>query len=157
MAAVLPVTRQIGGSGQEITRASHDLCVAEVHRCLIVDRLGVCKPFSSLFQHNKAIIVFVRVRERVLVHIPCWVLAWLCVTFSHASYLIIILWDAMRYFLYVIIIMHAFTSLENHSVTCLYLIPRGLNLFLFWFNYVSVFGFSNKTSIAQLYHVYSRW
>ncbi|XP_059358870.1 peroxiredoxin-like 2C isoform X2 [Carassius carassius] len=60
MAGVLPITRQIARSVQENKRASHDLCVSEVSDCLIFDRHGVCKTFSSLFQHNKAIIVFVR-------------------------------------------------------------------------------------------------
>uniref|UniRef100_A0A8C1QMX1 Peroxiredoxin like 2C n=1 Tax=Cyprinus carpio TaxID=7962 RepID=A0A8C1QMX1_CYPCA len=60
MAAVLPITRQIARSVQENRRASHDLCIAEVRDCLIFDRHGVSKTFSSLFQHNKAIIVFVR-------------------------------------------------------------------------------------------------
>ncbi|XP_058641012.1 peroxiredoxin-like 2C isoform X2 [Onychostoma macrolepis] len=60
MAAVLPVTRQIARSVQEITRASHELCISEVNDCLIFDRHGVSKTFNSLFQHNKAIIIFVR-------------------------------------------------------------------------------------------------
>lgn len=55
---------------------------------------------------------------------------------------------------------HALFSVCDHHHACfyliresfcdlLYLMPRGF--YLFWFNYVSVFGFSNKTSISQLF------
>ncbi|XP_043102211.1 peroxiredoxin-like 2C [Puntigrus tetrazona] len=60
MAAVLPITRQIARSVPELRRASHDLCLSDINDCLIFDRHGVCKPFSSLFQRNKAIVIFVR-------------------------------------------------------------------------------------------------
>ncbi|XP_016112753.1 thioredoxin-like protein AAED1 [Sinocyclocheilus grahami] len=54
MAAV--ITRQIVHS----KGASHDLCISDLSDCLIFDRHGLSKTFNSLFQHNKAIIVFVR-------------------------------------------------------------------------------------------------
>ncbi|XP_065126337.2 peroxiredoxin-like 2C isoform X2 [Paramisgurnus dabryanus] len=61
MATAPPIiTQQIrsGPSGQEITNDSHDLC--DVSDCFIYDRHGVKTTFQSLFQHRKAIIIFVR-------------------------------------------------------------------------------------------------
>ncbi|KAK2899205.1 hypothetical protein QQF64_031262 [Cirrhinus molitorella] len=60
MAAVLPITQQIVRSAQDNKLASHDLCISDVSDCLIFDRHGVPKTFDSLFEHNKAIIVFLR-------------------------------------------------------------------------------------------------
>lgn len=68
MAPVLPITRQIARAGhQESRRDPHDLCISDVSDCVIFDRHGVCKTFNSLFQHDKAIIIFVRVRNPVYV------------------------------------------------------------------------------------------
>ncbi|XP_050974036.1 peroxiredoxin-like 2C isoform X2 [Labeo rohita] len=60
MAAVRPITQQIARSVHESKPTSHDLCISDVSDCLIFDRHGVSKTFDSLFQHNKAIIIFVR-------------------------------------------------------------------------------------------------
>lgn len=63
MATAPPIiTQQIrsGPSGQEITNDSHDLCISDVSDCFIYDRHGVKTTFQSLFQHRKAIIIFVR-------------------------------------------------------------------------------------------------
>ncbi|ROL53733.1 Thioredoxin-like protein AAED1 [Anabarilius grahami] len=61
MAPVVPVTRQIARAGpQESRRDPLDLCISDVNDCLISDRHGVCKTFNSLFQHDRAIIIFVR-------------------------------------------------------------------------------------------------
>ncbi|XP_051758627.1 peroxiredoxin-like 2C isoform X3 [Ctenopharyngodon idella] len=61
MAPVLPITRQIARAGhQESRRDPHDLCISDASDCVIFDRHGVCKTFNSLFQHDKAIIIFVR-------------------------------------------------------------------------------------------------
>lgn len=63
MAAVHPITRQISSSLQDSEQASHDICISELKNCFIIDRHGDKKSFSSLFEHNKAIIIFVRVRD----------------------------------------------------------------------------------------------
>ncbi|XP_056320162.1 peroxiredoxin-like 2C isoform X2 [Danio aesculapii] len=59
MAAVHPITRQISSSVQS-KQASHDICLSELKNYFIIDRHGDKKSFSSLFEHNKAVIVFVR-------------------------------------------------------------------------------------------------
>lgn len=60
MAAVHPITRQISSSVQDNKQASHDICLSELKNCFIIDRHGDKKSFSSLFEHNKAIVIFVR-------------------------------------------------------------------------------------------------
>ncbi|KAI7798305.1 peroxiredoxin-like 2C [Triplophysa rosa] len=55
------ITRQIVRSElQEYRQASHDLCLSDAIDCLMYDRHGVKTTFQSLFQHRKAIIVFLR-------------------------------------------------------------------------------------------------
>ncbi|XP_009301976.1 peroxiredoxin-like 2C isoform X2 [Danio rerio] len=60
MAAVHPITRQISSSVQDNKQASHNICLSELKNCFIFDRHGDKKSFSSLFEHNKAIVIFVR-------------------------------------------------------------------------------------------------
>ncbi|KAK7136414.1 hypothetical protein R3I94_014911 [Phoxinus phoxinus] len=64
MAPVLPITQQgqIARAGhlENRTRDPRDLRVSDVSDCRVYDRHGVCKPFDSLHQHSKAIIIFVR-------------------------------------------------------------------------------------------------
>ncbi|XP_076859653.1 peroxiredoxin-like 2C [Brachyhypopomus gauderio] len=60
MAAVYPITQQITSFGPRSSLAASDICIADVEECLVYNRHGICTTFKSLFQNNKAIIIFVR-------------------------------------------------------------------------------------------------
>lgn len=64
MATAAPITQQVRSSDPPTleTVINSDLNISELDDCLIFNRNGACLTFKSLYQNQKAIIVFVRVR-----------------------------------------------------------------------------------------------
>ncbi|XP_062854333.1 peroxiredoxin-like 2C isoform X2 [Trichomycterus rosablanca] len=66
MATASPITQQVRSSvtlpptPESQIHSDSDFDISDVEDCLIFNRNGACTTFKSLFQHQKAIIIFVR-------------------------------------------------------------------------------------------------